>query len=320
MIQSNMTFDKPMLACALLKPTDPHDDATILRTIQSLWRKKPGNRIATLKKDGIRGIVLGDLASRTLNKIPNGHLQSLSKSLPYGLDTELADLTLPYDQIESIVMSREHPDSYRIQFHIIDYWDEGKGIPYTERLAIAKHECQHFPCVVSSEPVECHTPEELFLFFKQCEQEEGEGICWRFPDSKYVQKGTTDNRSTLNEQYLIKLARFTRAEVTVIGFEEQQFNANPEKRNALGKMDRSSFKVGMIGKGVLGAFIVRNAAGLEFRIGTGVGLTDAKRAEIWDNQDKWLGETIVYKSKAHGTKLKPRSPIYVGKRNEIDIV
>lgn len=307
-----------MLAATLLEPHDKHDDLTILKAIQGLWSKKPGSRVATFKEDGVRGIVLGDLASRTIKKIPNLELQSRSKNKPYGLDTELGNRELTYNEIQSIVMDRLDPRSTEIKFHIIDLWDEGKGIPYTERLEIAKFECKDLADVVPAEPVVCHTPEELFLYFKEVEAEKGEGICWRFPDSLYVQKGTIDNRSTLNEQYLIKLARYVRAEAIVIGFNEQMLNTNSVKRNALGRMNRSTFKEGMIGKCVLGSFRVRNTFGLEFNVGGGV-LTDQKRAEIWDNQDKWLGQMIVYKSKQHGTKIKPRSPIMVGKRNEIDL-
>ena len=87
----------------------------------------------------------------------------------------------------------------------------------------------------------------------------------------------------------------------------------------MGLTKRPSFKAGMIGKGVLGAFLVKNKEGVEFRIGTGVGLTDKKRAEIWDSRVAWIGKTIVYKSKKHNEKNKPRSPIYVGERKDIDL-
>jgi hypothetical protein len=97
------------------------------------------------------------------------------------------------------------------------------------------------------------------------------------------------------------------------------FNGNDDRKNPIGMMKRRSLKGSMIGKSVLGAFQVCDANGLEFTVGTGVGLTDSKRAEIWDNQDEWLGKTIVIKSKSHGVKIKPRSPIFVGMRNEIDI-
>jgi DNA ligase-1 len=271
--------------------------------------------IATLKKDGIRAVKLGDLASRTLKKIPNQLLQNRSDGLPYGFDMELWNPDLPYDQVESIVMSKEHPDSGKIQFHVLDWWDQGRDIPYKDRMATALFEKPSLPsyCILP-QLIECRTPHELLAIFHEHEELQGEGICFRLPDSPYKQ-----GRSTLKEQYLVKLARFSRSECEVIGFEEQMFNGNPIRRNAVGKMDRSSAGANLIGKGVLGAFLVRSKEGLEFRVGTGVGLTDKKRGEIWADRESWLGTQIVIKSKGHGVKTKPRSPIYVGRRNEIDI-
>ena len=304
-------FTKPMLAASLLSSESDHSDSSILEAMKKL--RYPV--IASLKKDGIRAIKLGDLASRTLKKIPNKLLQQRSDSLPYGFDMELWNKDLPYDQVESIVMSEEHPDSDKIQFHVLDWWDRGYNIGYKDRMATVLFERPSLPpfCVLP-ELVACTSPRELLEFFHECEEQQGEGICFRTPNSPYKQ-----GRSTLREQYLVKLARFTRSECIIIGFEEQMLNCNPEKRNAVGKMDRSSAGALLVGKGTLGAFLVRDNVGLEFRVGTGVGLTDQKRREIWADKDKWLWKTITIKSKSHGVKTKPRSPIYVGLRNEIDI-
>jgi len=302
-----------MLACALLKPTDPHTDTFIVQRMREL--KYPV--LATLKKDGIRGIKLGDLASRTLKKIPNLSIQERSKKLPYGFDMELWNSELTYDQVESIVMSRNHIDSHKIQFHVLDWWhNKDEAIPYDARVGSGAYTVRmnHWDDVCCDEPLLCSNADELFNFFRECEDENGEGICFRTPDSPYKQ-----GRSTLREQWLMKLARYTRAECTIIGFEEQMLNTNDESINFVGNTQRPSFKAGLVGKGVLGAFLVRYSNGVEGRIGTGVGLTDKKRAEIWDERDKWLGQLIVYKSKKHGEKVKPRSPIYVGKRSEIDL-
>lgn len=323
-------FMRPMLAASLLKPSIEHTDNNIYEAMKSL--RFPV--LATLKKDGIRAIKLGDLASRTLKKIPNRNINERADKLPYGLDCELFNPALPYDQIESIVMSREHVDSDKIQFHIIDWWSTLEDIlPYNARIFAANKECSKMSDVALSDYDECKGSYELFEFFKACEQEEGEGICFRTPDSPYKQ-----GRSTLREQYLVKLARFTRSECIIVGFEEQMLNANSDKRNDVGYMRRRQAGANLIGKCTLGAFIVitnqrclscngpelvnflcpdcKGSGHMTFKVGTGVGLTDAKRAEIWDNQDKWLGKQITIKSKGHGTKIKPRSPIMVGLREE----
>jgi DNA ligase-1 len=122
-------------------------------------------------------------------------------------------------------------------------------------------------------------------------------------------------RSTLKEQYLVKLARFETAEATIIGYEEQMANTNSEKRNAVGSMDRASFKAGLVPKGTLGALVVVDCkSGVEFKIGTG--FTDIQRRDFWNNREHFIGSTIVYRCKRHGEKIKPRCPTYKGFRKE----
>jgi len=147
------------------------------------------------------------------------------------------------------------------------------------------------------------------------EEEAGEGICFRTPTSPYK-----CGRSTLKEQYLVKLCRNMTGEAMVIGFSEQLENTNSAKWNRIGNMDRSSYQDGLVGKSTLGSLSVKDMeSGIEFSIGTGVGLTDSVRQTIWDNQDKYLGKVVTYKTKTHGKKVKPRSPILKGFRNmEID--
>jgi DNA ligase-1 len=156
----------------------------------------------------------------------------------------------------------------------------------------------------------CDTPQELFEHFLRFETMEGEGICFRTPDSPYKQ-----GRSTLKEQYLVKLARFIREEVIIIGFKEQLMNTNAEKRNAVGMMNRRK-TVGGMGKNTLGAFVCQCKDGTTIDVGTGVGLTDNLRKLIWLNKDKYIGKQITIKHKPHGMKKKLISPIFVGFRNE----
>lgn len=326
-----LNFKRPMLACSLLPPNIEHTDENILAAMQKL--KYPV--LATLKKDGIRAIKLNDLVSRTLKLIPNRSIRARAIKLPAGFDMELWNPALAYDEVESIVMSREHKDSDLIQFHILDWF--GKEGGYIERWkAVFKVVFDiTWPIkipgtsIVVSEPQRLDIEQRAFIegdsyfpkralnaqqlldYFLRIENENGEGICFRLPNSPYKQ-----GRSTLKEQYLIKLARYIRQEVTIIGFYEQMENGNPERRNAVGKMDRSKSLGDMIGKNTLGGFHVKSKDGIEFDVGTGVGLTDVLRKSIWENRVMWIGKQIVVKHKPHGAKIKPRSPIYVGLRQE----
>lgn len=309
-------FKKPILAASLLKPTDEHTDEVIFAAMKKLHYPV----LASLKKDGIRFVKTNDLRSRTLKLIPNVSIRTRAMKLPYGFDGELWTPELSYDRIESIVMSEEHSESDRIEFHLLDDFNCVPQAGYKERC-----DClfQRLCTAIKEEIIDsatglkfalyntCSTPEELLVFEKQCIEQQGEGICFRTPDSPYKQ-----GRSTLREQYLVKLSRFVREEVTVVGFEEQQENTNSEKRNSIGMMDRSSHKRALVGKNTLGAFLCITSSGIEVRVGTGVGLTDSLRKKIWNEQDKFLGKEITIKSKAHGVKVKPRSPIFVGFREK----
>ena len=319
-----------MLAASLLPSNVEHTDENILAAMQKL--RYPV--LASLKKDGIRCIKLGELASRTLKRIPNLSIQKRGEKLPAYFDCELWNPELSYDEIESIVMSREHPNSDKTEFHIIDtisnkrYDDRIFDYPFELirdnkdiKLPILRH---------------CETAQSLLNFFIQCEQQEGEGICFRTPDSPYKM-----GRSTLKEQYLVKLSRYIRTEVKIIGFTEQMLNSNPEKRSPIGMMARRKTIAGSVGKNTLGAFVVQDTTkpSLEcvgktglltnfnceyckgthfmvFDVGTGVKLTNERRKEIWDNRDCYFGKTITVKHKPIGQKNKLRHPIFVGFRTE----
>jgi DNA ligase-1 len=303
-----------MLAASLLPPNIEHTNENIITAMSKL--RYPV--LATVKLDGIRALRMnGTLLSRRLKPIPNKSIRDRSLILPGGYDMELWNPEMSYNEIESIVMSREHKDSDKIQFRILDVFN---------------HECYHNRCQDIDEwyrfvgtsdnysweyPVECLTPNELFLLFLSVESGQGEGICFRTPNSPYKQ-----GRSTLKEQYLVKLARYIRTELTIIDFEEQMENANKLERNRLGYIDRSTFGANMYGKNTLGAFVCTynssDGTPITITVGTGVGLTDKLRKEIWLNRDKYLGKTIVVKHKPCGMKNKLRHPIFIGWRNEID--
>jgi ATP-dependent DNA ligase len=255
---------------------------------------------------------------------------------------ELWNQELSYDEIESIVMSREHPDSDKIQFHVLD-WVGTQDYYHRLRDGYATAVNNGWSDVVCEYPLTCNNAQELFEHFLRFETQEGEGICFRTPDSPYKQ-----GRSTLREQYLVKLSRYIRTEVKIIGFTEQMLNSNPEKRSPIGMMARRKTIAGQVGKNTLGAFVVQDTTKpclecvgktglltnfnceycrgthfMVFDVGTGVKLTDERRKEIWDNRDNYFNKQLTIKKKPHGQKIKPRSPIaimdefeYVGKREK----
>jgi len=307
------TFKRPMLAAALLSPSDPHTDESIYAAMQKL--KYPV--LVSTKKDGIRALRLkhngvDSLLSRTLKPIPNHSIRERSLVMPSGFDMELWNPSLSYDEVQSIVMSAEHPDSDLIEFHVLD-WILDVG--YYDRQTLLDDWFVDYgdemTDVLMKPAILALNADNLFTYFTQSENEGQEGICFRTPDSPYKQ-----GRSTLKEQYLIKLCRNLRSEVTIVGFMEQMENGNAEDRNTVGMMDRSSHQVNMFPKDTLGAFVVVDNKNRHFNVGTGVGLTDKLRKHIWMNAKQFLGKQITIKYKPHGEKDLPRSPIFVGFRED----
>ncbi len=304
------TFSRPMLAASLLSSKVEHSDENILSAMYKL--RYPVD--ATEKIDGIRAERANrTLLSRTLKPIPNDSIRSRASILPGGYDMELYNPTLQYNEIESIVMSKEHVDSDKIEFHVLDTFGI-ENANYEQRMYHINGDVRCWPnCPFKFQfPIRYNTPEELFTFFLYMESKGAEGICFRLPTSLYKQ-----GRSTLKEQGLVKLARFVRTELTITGFKEQMENGNPDLRNDVGYMKRSTEGHNMYGKNTLGSFICVDPITYEsVDVGTGVGLTDRLRKEIWSNQERFIGKTIVVKHKSIGAKNKLRHPIYVGFREK----
>jgi DNA ligase-1 len=309
-----ITFKEPMLAVSLLPPEVECTDETVFAAMRKLHYPV----LATLKKDGVRGLRLNcTLLSRSLKKIPNKSIAARSLILPGGMDVELWNKSLEYNEIQSIVMSREHVASDQIQFHIIDWYiPECLGMSYVERMARVAGLMPEMPSeyVKFGPPVVCQNAEQLFAFEQLVIEEVGEGICFRTPNGPYK-----FGRSTLKEQWLVKLTRWKYDEAEIIGFNEEMENCNAAGTDARGKTERGHSIFNLVGRNTLGAFRVKNAADQVFPIGTGVGLTDVCRKEIWDSRDSYLGRVIKYKAKAHGTKVLPRSPVFCGFRDRSDM-
>lgn len=301
-------FKEPCLAASMMPPDIEHTDDNIYKAMSSL--KYPV--MATLKKDGIRGLRLGgSLLSRRLKYIPSILIRQKSLVMPGGFDVEICREDLLYHDNESIIMSQHHPLAHTMEFHVLDRWLPDCGC-YQSRMCDIEGKMRYMPPFVHWEkPSWIHNADQLMEFFLQSEREDGEGICFRLPTSPYK-----FGRSTLTQQYLVKLTRYVREEATIIGFEEQMFNGNVDKRDRTGKMNRSSSYANLNGKDTLGVLLCRDKDGNTIRIGTGVGLTNKLRRHIWHHQDKYLGRQIVFKHKPFGKKNKPRSLIFVGFREE----
>lgn len=265
------------------------------------------------KYDGIRAIVInGVVYSRNLKLIPNKHVQKLfGKKLYSGFDGELV-VGHPTDKdcfnkTSSGVMSIEgEPD---VTFYVFDkvgsdqwvkrFWTSGQVVE-KYGVYVVPHE------LVRSE-------KELLEFEKVVISLGYEGVMIRSPGGLYKY-----GRSTTKEGYLLKLKQFEDSEAEIIGFKELEINLNETTVNELGNKTRSTKKAGMSLAGMLGSFVVRDIkTKVEFDIGTG--FTDMQRIEFWTMKKHFLGNIVKYKFQPAGTMEKPRFPVFLGFRPEIDL-
>lgn len=275
--------------------------------------------LGSIKLDGIRGINEDGLVSRNWISIPSRFAQNMFSSRQYAsLDGELIatyreeDETV-YHASHSACMT--HGDMRELQWHVFDVLMAG---PYQYRLAKLTERLAQFPHpgIHLVQQKLLHTYDDILEYeaFALGEMK-AEGLILRRADAPYKY-----GRSTLKQGYLLKFVRWEYGEAEVIGFEEEEHNANEARPDAFGRIKRSSHLANRHGKGRLGSFIARESkTGVVFNIGSGPLLTGARRLEIWNNRAKYLGRLVKYKHKPYGMKDKPRHPVAEGWRSPIDM-
>lgn len=278
--------------------------------------------LASPKLDGIRCTVVQKQAiTRTLKPIPNRHIRELLSCKDYdGFDGELivGDPTDPlcYNTTNSGVMSHDgQPDFtyyvFELPFDNYEY--------FKDRLVqLAQSVSALIPGrvnIIYHSQMLVESLDALLEYEQACLNAGYEGLILRDPFSRYKQ-----GRSTFKEHGMLKLKRFQDSEAEIIGVEEMMHNANEAKTNELGRTERSSAKAGMVPKGTLGKFVVRDVkTGVEFRIGGGPGLTAALRKKLWDERGVLMGQTVKYSFFPVGVKEAPRHPKFLGFRDKSDM-
>lgn len=299
--------------------------------------------LGSVKFDGVRAEVQnGVLLSRNLTPIINLEMQQLWGHKQFnGLDGEIivGDPTAEdCFNISSGIARSRNKSAKGALFHIFDSYC---GVePYEIRLSNASLTCdqkgytnlqglvsdtERFLRPIKSELLK--NLKQLLAYEARALKAGHEGIMLRDPNGGYKQ-----GRSTLREGGLIAVKRFVDAEAVVLDTYEQEENTNAQVENALGKMKRSTHQAGKVGKGTLGGFTVcmlvkaRASFNLstvskesQFNIGTGVGLTDAVRKELWLRRKSLVGRLIKFRYQKVGTMTRPRQPIFLGFRDKGDM-
>lgn len=274
--------------------------------------------LATPKIDGIRCIKIGGKAlSRSFKPIPNHHIREMiEKNCPDGFDGEII-CGNGFSDVQSLVMTREGTPDF--VYLVFDYVTKSLETTYLERITNLATAFNANPTMMTFcsplIPIMVESLDELQTIIDKHLLEGYEGTMIRTPGSPYK-----CGRSTLKEGYLTAIKQFVDAEAEVIGFEEQMHNDNKALEDAFGYTERSSHKEHMVPANTLGAFLVRDLESkVEFKIGTGKGLTADLKKEIWTNKNSFLGKVIHYRYQPHGVKDRPRIPSFYGFRHQEDM-
>lgn len=311
-----MTF-KPMLASTL----EPE-------MVASLRYPLTGSH----KIDGIRCLTFNTgPVSRTLKPIPNVFIREQLKELfaPFLEDGAFLDGELisggTFQDTTSKVMSRDgEPKFIYCLFDYVSFAD-GATVPFFNRLAKLRRLLSHmnesklFDSLVEKgvaiellEQYTINNEEELEAFEREAVESGQEGVMLRIPGSPYKY-----GRSTPREGYLMKLKRFTTTEAEIIGYECKYKNLNEATTNVFGRTERSSHKDNLEPLEELGAFIVKDAAGVTYSVGSGY--TQKQREDFWQLRDKMLGQWLMVKYFDFNIKDKPRHPVFLGVRHPEDM-
>ena len=269
--------------------------------------------LASPKLDGIRAIINnGVMQSRNGKPIPNHAVQKLFGNHKYNfLDGELISGSpiseTCFRDTSSAVMS--HSGTPLVSYYVFDWVNP--SLAFSERLVTASNIAVKHPNMIVLTHTVVSSIEEVNSMEEQCLARGFEGLMLRDPGGLYK-----FGRSTMREQGLMKLKRFKDSEAIVIGVEERMHNGNEAVIDSLGYTERSSHKENLVGRGDLGALVVRDVhTNVEFSIGTG--FDDAERAKLWVIRP--IGRIVKYKYFPSGSKDKPRFPVFIGFRHPSDL-
>jgi DNA ligase-1 len=277
---------------------------------------------ASPKLDGIRCVIKdGQALSRSLKPIPNEHIQQQLSNRPEleGFDGEL------------IIGEPNHPDVFNRSTSAVRrasgtpdfaFWVFDlvlPDVPFEQRYQELRNRhleiCQtslggrEVVKLLSQERVD--SPYGLEEFERDALARGYEGAITRHPYGLYK-----FGRSTVKQEWLLKIKRFIDEEAEVIGFLEEMHNENEKVTNELGLSERSSHKDNKVGKGTMGVMVCRNENWPEIRIGTG--FTADQRRVFWNQRQHIEGKTVTFKYFKHGSIDAPRHPVFKGFRMEED--
>lgn len=291
-------------------PREPKTDADFATLQYPLF--------ASFKEDGLRCLLHPELGpvSRTFKPIRNKHIVAELKS--WGLthlDGEIVirdrhNHDLSFNDTQSAVMSVEGESNF--QYRVFDSFLR-PDYPFTSRWVDAKRAIivrNDFAAITWIEQLLVQSPEELQDLWHRAADLNKEGLVLRSLQGHYK-----SGRTTEREGIMWKCMTLVREEAVIHGWEPMYQNCNVAKADEFGRTKRSKHAANMIEQPLLGTWLVKNHWGY-FNVS---GFTALERETFWRDRESYVGKTIVYKYKPHGSKDLPRHPIFVGFRDAEDL-
>jgi DNA ligase-1 len=252
--------------------------------------------------------------SASLKPISNHYVQSmLDHPALIGFDGELI-ASNHFNETSSAFASFGGEPSFA--FHIFDLFNQPQE-SFGKRLINLQD--RQFPNLGDSIELRKHPHQEilnakhLIEFLEEQLPSDAEGAITRDPLGTYK-----FGRSTIRQQWMLKIKPFVDAEAVVVGYEELMHNENDPEINQLGLQRRSHHQAGKVRSNKLGALLCRDlsATGNTGTFAIGTGFTDADRHLLWAQRASLSGRIVVYKSMQKGSLNLPRHPVFKGFRQE----
>ncbi len=286
--------------------------------------------IVSPKIDGIRCFIHPEAGpvSRTVKPIPNKYTRAFleQSSHWHGLDGELVPGIDPTKATSNLASSAfmSHDGTPNFTYWVFDQvfnhetrqWYHNHKYAWRHlmmRNMMREFEGQSVIRVLEQEVVD---NAQAVLDYEARQLALGyEGIIIRAYDGAYK-----FGRSTLKQQGMIKMKRFTDAEAEIVAFEPLYRNHNEAVKDVMGLTKRSSHQANMVADDTLGKFVLRDLTHPEWgNFSCGSGLDDETRDKIWKARPEYLGKKVKFKYLAYGSKDKPRHPIFLGIRHPEDM-
>lgn len=275
--------------------------------------------IASPKLDGYRAFVYeGKIRTSSGTPVLNHYTRNLFSSKDFeGLDGELL-VGAPFDKNAyhntsgPVRKATGEPD---VKWYVFDDRTSPR-VPFVDRVAGARRrvEASGHPSLVWLPQTVVETLDEMLAFEQECVELGYEGIMLRDPNGPYK-----FGRSSVTENWLLKVKRFISEEATIVSLEEQVTNLGEAEVNAYGRAKRSVSKDMQIGVGMVGSFVVESPRWpSQFRIAA-TSLSHVDRKAAWENPTMYIGQLAKFKYFPHGVVDAPRHGVFEGLRGREDL-